>query len=197
MPADIAQGDSACATTIGALLERGDLGIGTIVRPDAHLDSHVDTDLDASRLDEELIIVDGAAFVASVDGSLRTVPGETTPRFAAVCRFSVFAHSPLRRPLGLRTLSEVLDAMAPGVPSVPAVRLDGDFSDLRLGRAQRSEWSLPSATGTVVGFRFPDGLAGVDLPGYHLHFVSDDRTQGGRVLDLTMSRGELRVGAGH
>ena len=128
--------------------------------------------------------------------------------FAVVSRFSVLAHSPLRRALGLRAIREVFDAMAPNAPGIVAVRLDGEFIDLHLRSvhpqtppyaplvevtSHQTEWSVPSASGSVVGFRFPDRVAGVEVPAYHLHFVSGDRTHGGHVLDLTMAEGDLQV----
>jgi acetolactate decarboxylase len=61
----------------------------------------------------------------------------------------------------------------------------------------QTEWSLPAASGSVIGFRFPDLLAGVEVPGYHLHFLSDDREHGGHVLDLTMLRGSMQVDGGN
>jgi acetolactate decarboxylase len=181
--------------TVGSILEKGDHGIGTI----AHLDG-------------EMIIVDGRAYVASADGVVRAVPDDTTTPFAVVCRFSVLVHSPLDRELPLRALREVLDSMLSAPTSVLAVRLDGEFRDIRLRSVHaqsrpyppltevtkhQTEWSLPAASGSVIGFRFPDLLAGVEVPGYHLHFLSDDREHGGHVLDLTMLRGSMQVDGGN
>jgi acetolactate decarboxylase len=36
--------------------------------------------------------------------------------------------------------------------------------------------------GTMVGFRFPDYAASLNAPGYHLHFITADRSRGGHVL---------------
>ena len=160
--------------TIGALLEQGDHGIGTV-----------------EHLDGAMMIVDGVAYAASADGGVRRIPDETIISSAVVCRFSVLAHSPLHRPLSLRSLRDVLDEMVPTGPSVVVVRLDGDFTDLRL----RGVHPRPTASGTVVGFRLPDRAADVDGAGYHLHFLSDDRTHGGHVLDLSMARGALLLGS--
>ena len=44
-----------------------------------------------------------------------------------------------------------------------------------------------------MGFRFPDHARGLNVPGYHFHFITDDRTAGGHVLDCRLARGELRV----
>ena len=60
----------------------------------------------------------------------------------------------------------------------------------------QTEWHLPAARGTVVGFRFPDSVAGVEVPGHHLHFLSDDKRHGGHVLDLTMLTGRVAVDGG-
>ena len=42
----------------------------------------------------------------------------------------------------------------------------------------------------MLGFRFPDYAEGIEVSGYHLHFISDDRSRGGHVLD---SRGAARL----
>ena len=34
----------------------------------------------------------------------------------------------------------------------------------------------------MVGFRFPDFATGLNVPGYHLHFITADRERGGHVL---------------
>jgi acetolactate decarboxylase len=59
--------------------------------------------------------------------------------------------------------------------------------------AHQTEWQVDSAVGTIVGFRFPDTLAGLEVPGYHVHFLSDDRTAGGHVIDLTMLDGDVQL----
>jgi acetolactate decarboxylase len=44
----------------------------------------------------------------------------------------------------------------------------------------------------MVGFRFPAYAEGIEVGGYHLHFISDDRTRGGHVLD-SRTAASLRV----
>ncbi len=38
--------------------------------------------------------------------------------------------------------------------------------------------------GTLVGFWFPEYVGGVNLPGFHLHFISADETKAGHVLEF-------------
>jgi acetolactate decarboxylase len=44
----------------------------------------------------------------------------------------------------------------------------------------------------MVGFRFPTYVEGIEVSGWHLHFISEDRSRGGHVLDSRCS--SLRVG---
>jgi acetolactate decarboxylase len=54
-------------------------------------------------------------------------------------------------------------------------------------------YELEDVAGTVVGFRFPDYAQGIEVAGYHLHFISEDRTRGGHVLDLQPAGGIVRL----
>ncbi len=180
-------------TTVGELLRHGDLGIGTI-----------------DRLDGEMVILEGEAFVIDSEGTVRSVDSETRTPFAVVCRFAPFIETTFDGPVPFDAMLERLDSAADG-RSFSAFRVDGDFSDLRLRSVprqsppfaslldvtrQQTEWALASASGTVVGFRFPDRIAGVEVPGHHLHFLSDDRRHGGHVLGLTLESGLALVDGG-
>ncbi|MBV1893466.1 MAG: acetolactate decarboxylase [Ilumatobacteraceae bacterium] len=180
--------------TVGELLAHGDLGIGTI-----------------QHLDGEMIIVDGVAHVVDGSGNVHSVTNDVRTPFAVVCRFDPVAHTELSGPHDLAALHQHLDDLAPRHLSVLAIRVTGEFSDLRLRSVHgqrhpypsltevtkhQTEWAVNSATGTVVGFRFPDAVAGVDVPGHHYHFISDDRTVGGHVLDITLLDGVAQVDGG-
>jgi len=47
--------------------------------------------------------------------------------------------------------------------------------------------------GTIVGFYSPDYVEGLNVPGYHLHFITEDRTAGGHVLEFVVKDAELTV----
>ena len=91
-----------------------------------------------------------------------------------------------------------------------AVRVDGHFASVRTRSVPRQQKSYPALAevawnqpvfrledvrGTLAGFRFPDFARGLNVPGFHLHFLSDDRREGGRVLELVLKRGELAIDA--
>jgi len=177
-------------TTLGELLRIGTDGIGTV-----------------QRLDGELILLDGQAWAARSDGRVEQLPLETLTPFAVLVRFSPTIDEPIEGPLSFAELRQQLHLHEPDSPVV-AIRVDGTFRDLQLRSvakqhppyppllevvAHQTNWSVPNATGTLIGFRFPDASAGVEVPGEHLHFISEDRTIGGHVMGFTLDRGRLRV----
>ena len=180
---------------VGDLLAKADLGIGTI-----------------QHLDGELIVVDGEAWVARADGTVEAVAPATKTPFVVACRFSSGGSRRASEPLSFADICAALDELAPADEPVVAVRVDGQFRDVRLRSvhaqrrpypplrdvvAHQTEWSVDEAAGTVVGFRFPDASSGIEVPGYHLHFLSDDRTHAGHVLGLTLVAGDLHVDGEH
>lgn len=177
--------------TLGELLAHGDHGIGTV-----------------QHLGGELIVLDGECWVVDGSGRVRAVPPETRTPFAVLCRFSPRTAVHVDGPRVLADIDGVLDALASTTEPVVAVRVDGTFTELRLRSVHaqtppypslvevtrhQTEWTVASARGTLVGFRFPDAAAGLDVPGYHLHFLSDDRNQGGHVLAATLVEGDLAI----
>ena len=96
-----------------------------------------------------------------------------------------------------------------GLNSMHIVRIDGTFAKIcaRSESAHRShhvslkeilqktqkDFVFSDIIGTLVCVYFPDYMDGINAPGWHLHFISDDRTRGGHVFDLTMKQGTMIV----
>ena len=184
------------ASTIGALLDgafEGDLSF-------AELADHGDLGLGTlNHLDGEMIAIDGEFFRADVDGNVERVPpAERTP-FAVVVQFDPTIEE--RLPEEGRSHEELLaqlDRLVPADSSSCAVRLDGRFELVRARSVPRQDppyrpltevvadqhvFELRGVEGTMLGFRFPTYVEGIEVPGYHLHFISADRSRGGHVLD--------------
>jgi acetolactate decarboxylase len=183
------------ASTIGALLEGaydGDLSF-------AELAAHGDLGLGTlNRLDGEMIALDGEFFRADVDGFVNEVAaGEKTP-FAVVTRFEPEVDERIGARLSHVQLLAWLDDLLPAGASSCAIRLDGRFELVRARSvpaqsppyrplaevvADQHVFELADVAGTMLGFRFPAYAEGIEIGGYHLHFISDDRARGGHVLD--------------
>lgn len=106
------------------------------------------------------------------------------------------------------TLLEALDQAVPSKNLFYAVRVDGRFAQVRVRSVPRQKKPYPplvevtthqpefehrDISGSLVGFRFPDYATGINVPGYHMHFVSDDRTAGGHVLAFSMVAGTIAI----
>jgi acetolactate decarboxylase len=48
----------------------------------------------------------------------------------------------------------------------------------------QSIYTYTDATGTIIGFYTPEFFKGLNVPGYHLHYLSDDHQTGGHILDF-------------
>ncbi|MBU3702443.1 MAG: acetolactate decarboxylase [Acidimicrobiia bacterium] len=58
----------------------------------------------------------------------------------------------------------------------------------------QSLFEIPSIVGTMVGFSFPSGMREVNLPGFHLHLLADDRSTGGHIYDYATHDVEVTIG---
>ena len=52
-------------------------------------------------------------------------------------------------------------------------------------KAQQVVHTVVEVDGILIGFRFPAAASSVNVPGWHFHFLSADKTRGGHVLSLT------------
>jgi acetolactate decarboxylase len=110
--------------------------------------------------------------------------------------------------MDLGTLCSLLDRLVGGEASCYAVRVDGSFHLVKTRSVPRQRkpypplaqvvehqptFELREVSGSLVGFRFPRYAQGLNVAGYHFHFITEDRSAGGHVLELGLAGGELRV----
>ncbi|MEJ2568319.1 MAG: acetolactate decarboxylase, partial [candidate division WOR-3 bacterium] len=48
----------------------------------------------------------------------------------------------------------------------------------------QSEFEFNNVKGTLVGFRLPEYINGINVPKYHLHFITENKEGGGHLLEL-------------
>jgi acetolactate decarboxylase len=63
--------------------------------------------------------------------------------------------------------------------------------------AHQTTWTVDEVSGSIVGFRFPHEVQGIEVAGYHLHLLSDDRQVGGHLMGLTLLSGATWLDVGH
>jgi acetolactate decarboxylase len=177
--------------TVGQLLEHGDLGLGTL-----------------DGLDGELIVLGGEAWKAELDCSLTPVPPTARTPYAVVAKFSPGAPIELTGPISSDDLEEWLKGAGWITDRPDAVRIAGSFESIHVRSvpkqlkpypplaeaiAHEHVLELNDVSGTMVGFRFPDPLDGIEMTGFHLHFATDDRAHGGHVLSYRLNGAEILI----
>ena len=52
---------------------------------------------------------------------------------------------------------------------------------------------LNNVTGTIAGFRLPSYMSEINVAGYHCHFITDDETAGGHVLECIVRNATIEI----
>jgi acetolactate decarboxylase len=179
--AALAAGDYGGGAPLSEVRKSGDFGLGTF-----------------DRLDGEMILLDGAFYQVQADASVHRRDGGNSAPFATVKFFNqdgAFAEVSAK---SLSELDQWFDRRLPNAQIPVAIRLRGRFDELTLRSAppqtppfrpladvidDQVTWQRRNVPGTLIGFRCPKWMGTLNVAGYHWHFLSDDRTIGGHVLD--------------
>lgn len=178
-------------TTVGELAGHGDFGLGTF-----------------NALDGEMTVLDGVFYQCKSDG--RAYVAEPTARtpFAVVMRFDPTVAISVDDPTDFKAFADALDTAVPSRNIFYAVKAGGRFDHMKVRSVPRQKTPYPAMldvvreqavfdhhdiAGHVVGFRFPDYTVGLNAPGYHLHFISDDRSVGGHVLEFATRQVDVEI----
>ncbi len=166
--------------TFGELKRHGTFGLGTF-----------------DALDGEMIGLEGRFYQIKADGVAYPVPDSMTTPFAVVTVFDADKTLPSQDGMDYEGLQSYLDEAIPNKSIFYAVKIDGTFNYIKTRSVPKQQKPYPplvkvvkeqtifefhDVQGTIVGFRCPDSVKGVNVPGYHLHFITADRTAGGHLL---------------
>lgn len=161
------------------------------------------------HLGGEVVILDGEVFECTVDAAPDRMSGNQILPFVDVCYLPAVAGEPIET----CDLAGFTDRVEAGLVSrnlFHAVRVDGHFASIRVRVTPRQghparpladvtqeqiETVIPDANGTLVGFWSPAIYQGIAVAGLHLHFIADDRSAGGHVLDVTVGSASLSLAA--
>jgi len=172
------------------LRKHGDLGLGTF-----------------ENLDGEMVILDGHFFQVRSDSSVREAGDDILSPFAVVTHFKSDLTVDLELCPDLSSLFAQFDRLRQTDNYFFALRVDGEF-DYVLTRAMcRTEEGVPLAkaaavqpefefhdvSGTLVGFWTPEYAKTLNVPGYHLHFLSKDHSRGGHLLQCRGHQLRLQI----
>lgn len=176
--------------TLKDLKYKGDFGLGTL-----------------NGIDGELVMIEGQAYHVSAGGKAEIPADSSRIPFATV---SFFGADTTLKLDGVASLDQLNAAVLKQLPSKNvfyAILIDGQFSHLKARAIPKQEPPYAplaevvkkqvvvqfSGEGTLVGYYSPSFVKGVNVPGFHWHFLTADRKGGGHVLDCAMAPAQARL----
>lgn len=167
----------------------GDTGIGTF-----------------EGLDGEMIFIDGVVYRANQDCKINVVADKVTIPFSNVTFFEADMGGVFYDEISTKALLE--DELNYTVRDMNEsnrfymLKLHGDFNAITVRseakqskpyptlvealQATQKEFTFKNISGTIVGLYCPDFMSSLNTPGWHFHFISDDKKFGGHVLELDL-----------
>ena len=169
---------------VSALKKHGDFGIGA-----------------PGALDGELIIYNGRAWQTQANGKTTEVPDSFKTALVFVTFFKADTTFHITGAQNQKEALAQLEQYLNQKNAAYAIRIYGKFSHLKT-RAfppytqkpypplatlldRQKFFDINNTNGVIAGYKLPPYLNGLSIEGYHFHFLSDDKSQGGHVLDFT------------
>ncbi|HEY2472914.1 MAG TPA: acetolactate decarboxylase [Terracidiphilus sp.] len=186
----LVQGVYERAVSSKLLLNYGDFGLGTF-----------------ENLDGEMVILDGTIYQVRSDGTVLKIIDDVGTPFAVVTHFVADQDRTIENVSRLGELTGLCDRYRDSDNLFYAFRIDGRFAHIHIRAMRETQDGLPLAKsaaiqpefdftdvdGTLVGIWAPQYSSALNIAGYHFHFLSEDRTKGGHLLECC--GGILRVRA--
>lgn len=183
-------------TTVGGLLTKGSYGIGTF-----------------EGLDGELIALDGKVYNGKGNGSVEEYDKDEKSAFAVMYNISENAKDysfqnitnleQLKKELNRiinedyknRNVFYVLKAEVTlnCVKVRSFYKQEEPYKTLPQLVSSQTEYTYENCKGYFVGVWCPKYVEGLNMPGWHLHFLSHDKTKGGHILEVDIKEAQITI----
>ena len=178
--------------TVGTLLKHGNFGLGTF-----------------AGLDGEMVVLDGRVYQAHGSGKVAEATADAGAPFAVVTDFTPDRSGTITAVGSFDDLEARCDAFRSSDNIFYAFRLHGQFSHIKTrvvnppapgvalaaAAKSQSEFVFENVVGTLVGIWSPAFASEFSVQGYHFHFISDGRDQGGHVLEVKADTLDVQIEA--
>ena len=180
--------------TVGDLKKHGDIGLGTF-----------------EGVNGEMIILDGVVYQAAADGSINVMNDNEKIPFATITKFDEDGKIDNINASNFNDLTSQLNKEIEkyGTNNMYVIKIKGDFSNITVRSVEKQEkpykeftdvaavdqkvFNHTDQTGTLVAVYFPEYMNELNMHGWHLHFLSDDKTKGGHVLGFNGLKGSAQI----
>jgi acetolactate decarboxylase len=178
--------------TVGMLKEKGDLGLGTY-----------------NGLNGEMIVLNGSVYQFLANGNVREPGDSELVPLAVVTCFETDTLLKTNELLDYTRMKTLIEESLPSPNKGYAFRIEGTYGYIKCGSADkqvkpysntlsqalvnRPVFTWENIRGTLVGFWIPQYLDDINVPGFHLHFISEDETKAGHVLDFSADKLNISI----
>lgn len=176
--------------TLSHILEKGDFGLGTF-----------------NDLDGEMVLLDGIFYQLRSDGTALVASNDIETPYACVTQFNPTHTSQCNQSESFSELQERIHQLLLSKNLIYAIKISGEFSSVKARSVPKQdayrplvdvahdqvEFHFENVAGTLVGFWTPEFMHSVTVPGFHLHFLTDDRQHGGHLLDCQIEKGHISL----
>ena len=163
---------------VGTIKGHGDFGLGTF-----------------DALNGEGIMLDGRVYQALSNGTVIEPPDSTTAPFWVSAEFQPDRKWTLDEVNTWDELCQKLDEYRQSDNLFVAIRIDGVFDEINYrvvcrtdpgvnlvsATNHQAEFTFNNISGTLMGFWSPTYVRTLNIPGYHLHLLTNDHKHGGHV----------------
>ena len=188
----LTNGDYYGSVAVAKLKQHGDTGIGTF-----------------DKLNGELVMLNAEVYRVAGDGSVEVVSDQETTPFAVVAFMDTDESKKVNEIPDFDGLHKELDQIVQqrGMNRFYMIRIDGIFRQIHVRSVYAQEepykrlaevlehdqtfFDYENIEGTIVGVYCPPYMAALNAAGWHLHFISGDKTTGGHVLGVNIADGIL------
>ena len=167
-------------TTLGDLRTHGDFGLGTF-----------------NNLDGEMVMLDGVIYQLHADGRTYPVADHVQTPFACVTFYRPSIVEEIEGSLDFNAFNAILSRLLPSDNMLYAIRVDGLFKKVKVWSVARQDnyhplledeqnrpvFEYENINGVLAGFYTPKFIRALNFPGFHLHFLTDDRKYGGHLCE--------------
>lgn len=162
-----------------------------------------------TRLDGELVMLDGVPYRVREDGNVSIPSDNAHIVYANATFFERDSGFNISGSTNYDDLRGRINQELPSKNMFYAFKIHGRFKYMKCGGLSKQEppfkegldvlipnrpvFERENFSGTMVGFFCPDFIGDINAAGYHLHFISDDRTFGGHVMEFEAEHLEVEV----
>jgi acetolactate decarboxylase len=169
---------------VGELKQHGDLGLGTF-----------------NKMNGEMIVLDHVVYRVTPEGNIVQPDDETLIPYSIITFYHQDDTLSLSGEINYQVLKTYVDKRVPSRNLFYAFRISGEFEYIKCGGANIQEkpynkslsqmlgdrpvYEGKDIKGTLVGFWCPEYIGDINTAGFHLHFLSDDHSIGGHLMEFT------------